>query len=190
MHVAGTDLPSAWIERFLPWAPAGGDALDLACGAGRHTRLLLTRGFRVVAVDRDLSRLQSSPAARGTLEPLSADLESVLPEDKAFPLAGRMFDTVIVTNYLHRPLLAWLRDAVRSPGLLLYETFGQGNQRFGKPSNPDFLLAPGELLELVRGHLEVLAYEHLETSTPRPAIVQRIAARRLPSAGTGDRARP
>ncbi len=165
--------PSAWICRFAPLVPRGGAVLDLACGGGRHVRLFLARSHPVTAVDRDLSALQDL-GKRAGLERLEADLE----EGRAFPLAGRRFAAVVVTNYLHRPLLPHLVSAVAPGGWLLYETFAAGNERFGKPSNPDFLLRPGELLETVRGHLRVLAYEDLEVTSPKPACVQRISARR------------
>ena len=146
--------------------------LDLAAGGGRHTRLFLARGHRVSAVDKDVTNLEriGGPA----LELLSADLETGAP----FPLAGRLFAGVVVTNYLHRPLLPLLVEAVAPGGLLIYETFAQGNEAFGRPSNPAFLLRPGELLEAVAGRLTVLAYENLTVASPRPAAVQRIAARR------------
>ncbi len=146
--------------------------LDLACGGGRHVRHLLTRGHAVAAVDRDLSGIRD---LLGTpqLEAIEADLEG-----GPWPLAGRRFAGVVVTNYLHRPLLPAIVAAVAPGGVLIYETFAAGNERFGRPRNPDFLLRPGELLDVVAGHLEVIAYEHLEVRRPRPAMVQRIAARR------------
>jgi SAM-dependent methyltransferase len=104
---------------------------------------------------------------------VTADLEA-----GPWPVAGRRFDAIVVTNYLHRPLLPVLVDSLEPGGLLLYETFARGNERFGKPSNPDFLLAPGELLEAVRGRLAVVAYEDLVVGEPRPAAVQRLCARR------------
>jgi SAM-dependent methyltransferase len=103
----------------------------------------------------------------------AADLEA-----GPWPLAGRRFDAVVVTNYLHRPLLPALVDCLEPGGVLLYETFARGNERFGKPSNPDFLLAPGELLEAVRGRLRVVAYEDRVIDTPRAAAIQRLCARR------------
>lgn len=168
-------VPSAWIARFAPLVPAGGPVLDLAAGGGRHTRLFLGRGHPVVALDRDVSAL--ARIGHPQLEVVTADLEA----GGAFPLAGRRFAAVVVANYLHRPLLPALVEAVAPAGagpggLLLYETFARGNEAFGRPSNPDFLLAPGELLEAVRGRLRVLAYEDLTVSVPRPAAVQRIAA--------------
>jgi SAM-dependent methyltransferase len=161
---------SPWVERFTLWIRPGGRVLDLACGAGRHARLLARLGFEVDAVDRDLSGLSDIPAAIVLRE---ADLEG-----GAWPYPGVLFDAIVVTNYLHRPLLPVLVDSLAPGGVLLYETFALGNERYGKPSNPDFLLRPGELLEAVRGRLRVLAYEDLAVEGPRPACLQRIAARR------------
>ena len=167
----GPSEASAWVRRFADRTPARGPVLDLAAGGGRHTRLFLGLGHPVTAVDRDvasLADLRANPAV--TI--LAADLEDGRP----WPLGDRRFGGVVVTNYLHRPLLPAIVAAVASGGCLIYETFAVGNERFGKPSNPDFLLRPGELLEAVRGRLTVLAYENLEITEPRPAFVQRIAA--------------
>lgn len=169
----GTLAPSPWVRRFAELLPAGGRVLDLACGKGRHSRFLLAAGHPVTAVDIDVSGL-ADLAGEARLEVLDADLET----GAAFPLAGRRFAGVVVTNYLHRPLLPALVAAVDDGGLLIYETFARGNEAFGRPSNPDFLLAPGELLRAVAGPLRVLAYEDLVVDTPRPAAIQRICARR------------
>lgn len=163
--------PSRWVERFAYLVPAGGSVLDLACGAGRHTRLFLSRGHPVLAVDRDTSGIADLLGTPG-LETLEADLEDGSP----FPVEGRRFDGVVVANYLHRPLLPALVAAVAPGGALLYETFARGNERFGTPRNPDFLLERGELLDAVRPELEVVAYEDLEVGEPKPAVVQRVAA--------------
>jgi SAM-dependent methyltransferase len=163
---------SPWVARFVPLIPAAGTVLDLACGRGRHTRLLLHHGFAVVAVDRDLSRLEGLRAPR--LETLELDLEGT----GSFPLADRCFDGIVVTNYLHRPMLGDLIDTLVNGGMLIYETFAEGNERFGRPSNPDYLLRHGELLDLVREGFRVVAYEDLDVVDPRPASVQRIAALR------------
>ncbi|HYN98428.1 MAG TPA: class I SAM-dependent methyltransferase [Actinomycetota bacterium] len=145
--------------------------LDVACGAGRHTRLLTGRGNRVVAVDRDLRGIDDL-LDNPLVEAKELDLEDGGP----FPLAGRAFDAVVVANYLYRPILGDLVDAVAPGGVLLYETFALGNERFGSPRNPDFLLRRGELLDVARPHLEVVAYEDLEVAEPKRSVVQRIAA--------------
>jgi len=166
------DPPSAWVRRFLRHIPAAGPVLDIAAGGGRHTRLCLEHGHPVTAVDRDVTGL-AALAGRAGLEVIRADLETAGP----WPLADRRFAGVIVTNYLHRPLLPAIVAAVATDGCLIYETFAAGNELFGRPKNPDFLLRPGELLDAVRGRLFVVAYENLEITEPRPAVVQRIAAR-------------
>ena len=164
--------PSAWVERFASFVPVGAPVLDVASGDGRHARLFLARGHPVTAVDRDTSRL-GEPG----MTIVEADLET-----GPWPLADARFGGVVVTNYLHRPLFPALVAAVAPGGALIYETFAQGNERFGKPRNPDHLLRPGELLEAVRGSLRVVAYEDLEVSAPRPAMVQRICAVSSPRA--------
>lgn len=176
--------PSAWVERFAGLLPAGGPVLDLACGGGRHTELFLSRGHAVTAIDRDLGGLGDLAEDSG-VEAIQANLEAE-PDDSsevftgAGPLAGRTFAGVVVTNYLWRPLLPFLVAAVAPGGVLIYETFAAGNERFGRPTNPDFLLRPGELLDAVAGDLRVVAYEDLIVDHPKPAAVQRIAARREP----------
>ena len=163
--------PSVWVERFARLIPAAGTALDLACGGGRHSRLLLGLGYRVAAVDRDLAGVADLAGTAG-FEAVAADLEDGSP----WPFAGRRFEAVIVTNYLHRPILPTVVASVAPGGLLIYETFAEGNERYGRPSNPAFLLAPGELLEAVRGRLAVVAYEHGVVDRPKPAVVQRLCA--------------
>lgn len=163
--------PSAWVLRFAGQVRAGGTVLDLACGAGRHSRLFLARGHPVVAIDIDLSGIADLAEAPG-FQAIQADLE----DGRRFPLAGRQFAGIVVANYLHRPLFPALIEALKPGGALIYETFAKGNERFGRPRNPDHLLDPGELLEAVRGRLRVLAYEDLTVDEPRPAAVQRICA--------------
>jgi SAM-dependent methyltransferase len=162
--------PSDWVRRFAPLIRPGGAVLDLACGSGRHARFLARMGFEVEAVDRDRSGFDTAAAGIHWRE---ADLEGA-----PWPYPGGAFDGIVVTNYLHRPLLPLLVAALEPGGVLIYETFARGNERFGKPSNPAFLLAPGELLEAVRPALRVLAFEDLVVEIPRPAAVQRICARR------------
>jgi len=170
-HLPGAH-PSDWVVRWCGRIHSGGDVLDIACGSGRHTLLLAGQGYRVVAVDRDAAAI-ASLHGRQNVTALGADIEA-----GAWPFAGRQFAGVVVTNYLHRPLLPLLVDSIALGGVLIYETFAAGNERFGRPSNPDFLLRPGELLEAVRGRLRVLAYEDLQVDVPKPAMVQRICARR------------
>ncbi len=167
----GPSEPSAWVRRFARYVPAGGPVLDLACGAGRHVRLFLERGHPVTAVDLDLSGI-ADMIGRPGLETLEVDLEDGRP----FPLAGRRFAGVVVTNYLYRPLFPALVAAVAPGGALIYETFARGNECFGRPRRPEHLMNPDELLEAVRGQLRVLAYEDLIVKVPRPAAIQRICA--------------
>lgn len=155
--------------RFAPRIPAGGAVLDLACGNGRHARFFRARGHPVCAVDRDDAAL--APVRDPGLELLAADLERA-----AWPLPGRIFAGVVVTNYLWRPLLPAIVAAVAPGGVLVYETFARGHERYGRPRNPDFLLLPGELLDAVRGELEVVAYKHGPVGEPPHAVVQRICA--------------
>ncbi|MDP2329344.1 MAG: class I SAM-dependent methyltransferase [Reyranella sp.] len=161
---------SSWIAAWAGLVPAGAAVLDIAAGKGRHARFFAERGHSVTAVDRDVSGL----AAANNVEIIAADLEAGAP----WPLAGRTFGAVIVTNYLHRPLFPHLFEALQPGGVLLYETFMAGNERFGRPSRPEFLLKDGELLELVRGRFSVIAYEARMISEPKMAMVQRIAAKR------------
>ena len=171
--------PSAWVVRFASLVPEGAPVLDLACGGGRHTRLFAEAGHPVTAVDVDLGNL-GDLAGHPRVEPIQADLEGEDPFFLRGPLAGRAFGGVVVTNYLHRPLLEDLVAAVAPGGVLIYETFAEGNEELGgRPRNPDFLLRHGELLDLVRGRLQVVAYEDVVLAEPEPAAVQRICAVRL-----------
>jgi SAM-dependent methyltransferase len=170
MH-APLDMPSAWVARVAPLMPPG-ETLDLACGGGRHARLLASLGHPVVALDRDPGALARS--AGPGIATLQYDLEAAGAD---WPFAPGRFAGIVVTHYLHRPLLPELARALAPGGVLVYETFAQGNERFGKPSNPAFLLAPGELLDLARqAGLQVVAYEDGVTAQPKPARVQRLCA--------------
>jgi SAM-dependent methyltransferase len=169
---------SAWVRRFLPLLPPGGQVLDLACGSGRHVRLLADAGFAVTAVDRDTTALAAVAAIEARAERLQADLEGA-----PWPLAGRRFDGIVVTNYLWRPLLPHIAAALAEGGVLLYETFARGQETIGRPSRPEFLLAPGELLAAFAG-LRVVAFEdgfEQPPAAPAPRFVQRLAAVRLPA---------
>ena|SRR5262245_2882656 len=164
------DTPSPWIERWAPLVKPGAAVLDLACGHGRHARYFAARGCSVVAVDRDQSAL-ATLAEIQRVQVKRADLEG-----EAWPFAPACFDAIVVTNYLHRPLFASLAAALRPEGVLLYETFMCGNERFGKPANPAFLLRPNELFEAFAGRLRVAAFEQGEVLRPKPALIQRLCA--------------
>src|SRR5262249_21922290 len=159
--------PSPWVVRFAGLVPGGTPVLDVAAGGGRHSRLFLARGHPVVAVDRDVREL----AAGERLEVVRADLEDGSP----WPLGDRRFGGIVVTNYLHRPLLPLLVDRLEPGGVLAYEPFARAPRPFGKPSNPAFLLEPGELLRAVAGRLRVIAFEE---TTLADRVVQRIACTR------------
>jgi SAM-dependent methyltransferase len=163
--------PSPWIVRHAPYVPAGARVLDLACGHGRNARYLADRGARVLAVDRDAGALATLAGLAGVTT-RAVDLEGL-----AWPLGGERFDAVVVTNYLYRRRLAELLATLADDGLLLYETFARGNEVYGPPKNPDFLLERGELLALARGRLTVIAFEegYVDLGT-RGAVVQRLAA--------------
>jgi SAM-dependent methyltransferase len=163
-----TPTPSVWVNRFLPLIKPGGLVLDLAAGNGRHVRLLRDCGFAVCAVDRDTTALLAFVGP--SCEVRRIDLET----DDVRQL-GDDYDGIIVTNYLHRPLLSTIASILAPGGVLIYETFARGNERFGQPRNPEFLLHPGELLEAFTT-LTVVAFEQGEISVPRPAVIQRLAA--------------
>jgi len=164
-----SDSPSDWVVRWAPLIERG-PVLDVASGAGRHARLFAARGLEVVAVDRE------AQASTGQITFVKADLEG----GKPWPLAGRRFGAIVVTNYLHRPLFPRLAESLDDNGVLIYETFMAGNERYGRPSNPDFLLRPGELLEAF-GALTVAAFEQGVVERPKKAVVQRICALRAPA---------
>jgi SAM-dependent methyltransferase len=162
--------PSPWVCRHAALIRADGEVLDLACGSGRHARWLLGQGFRVLAADIDVSRVEDLRGA-DRVEILQADLE-VSP----WPLAGRRFDGIVVANYLHRPHFGLLTAALREGGVLIIETFAAGNELLGRPRNPAFLLQPGELLDAFAGTLQIVAYQHGREYAPRPAVRQRLCA--------------
>lgn len=164
--------PSAWVRRFAPLIRPGGSVLDYACGSGRHARWLAGQGLRVVATDRNEAALD------GLRELIGIDLVAADLESGPWPFEGRCFDAIVVTNYLFRPRLAMLLECLLPGGVLIYETFMRGNERFGKPANPAFLLAPGELLQRLHEGHTVVAFEQGEVANPRPAVIQRVCALR------------
>jgi SAM-dependent methyltransferase len=158
--------PSRGVTRWAPLIPASGRVLDLACGSGRHLRWLAGQGWAVTGVDRDAEAVQP---LRDIAEIIVADLEG-----GPWPLQGRRFDGIVVTNYLWRALLPRIAQALGPGGVLIYETFAEGQERFGRPNNPEFLLQRGELLRAF-ADLSVVAYEDgLETGPERR--VQRVVA--------------
>lgn len=168
-HIGGdvpTVEPSDWVLRWAGLVGRG-PLLDLACGGGRHARLFASRGLEVVAVDRETQVFPEK------IEFIRADLENGNP----WPLAGRRFAAIVVANYLHRPLFPRIVESLEEGGVLIYETFMIGNEKFGRPSNPQFLLRPGELLEAFAG-LTVAGFEQGRLDRPKPAMIQRLCALR------------
>jgi SAM-dependent methyltransferase len=162
------DFPSAWVARWAPLV-ARGPVLDVASGAGRHARLFADRGLEVIAVDRDQQSIESVDFVKANLE-----------DGRPWPFPGQRFGGIVVTNYLHRPLFPRLAESLAEGGVLIYETFMSGNERYGKPSNPDFLLRPGELLEAFRS-LSVVAFEQGVVERPKLAVIQSLCAIRGPA---------
>lgn len=175
-HLRTTE-PSPWVKRFAPLIPKGGAILDLAAGNGRHGRYLNGLGYTVTMVDKDVQSLRDLASEPG-VEVIEADLETgasiFSPQG---PLRGRSFAGIVVVNYLYRALMEDLVGALKPGGVLIYETFARGNEQFVRPRNPDHLLKSGELLKLVEGRLQVVAYEHgLVEAAEIEGVKQRIAA--------------
>jgi SAM-dependent methyltransferase len=166
------ELPSLWLQAHAGYIRSHGRVLDVAAGKGRNARWLAQQGFQVEAVDRNADSLQALQGIDGITVRV-ADIER-----DGWPYAGQQFDAIVVCRYLHRPLFVDFIDSLAADGLLIYETFMQGQEAYGKPSNPDFLLKTDELLELVRGRLEVVAFEQGLQEQPKPCMLQRIVARK------------
>jgi SAM-dependent methyltransferase len=167
-HVA-TVGPSDWVLRWAALVERG-PLLDLACGGGRHARLFADRGLEVVAVDREPQSLPEN------IRFVQADLEDGSP----WPFAGQRFAAIVVANYLHRPLFPRILESLDEGGVLIYETFMIGNEKFGRPSNPEFLLRAGELLEAF-AKLTVAGFEQGRVERPKTAMIQRLCALRAPA---------
>jgi len=177
--------PSAWVVRHAALVPAAGPVLDLACGAGRHARYFAGRGHPVTAVDIDTTGVADLAGQPG-FRVMRTDLET-----GDWPFGTSAFAGIVITNYLHRPHFPMLPAALVPGGVLIIETFAAGNERLGRPRNPDYLLAAGELLAAFSPMLQVVAYEHGIEQSPRPAVRQRLVAVRgaepvhLPSGPAG-----
>lgn len=163
-------VPSPWVRRFAHLVPKGGTVLDLASGGGRHARFFAGRGHPTVAVDRTLDGMVD--LVDGPIERIQADLEDGSP----WPLGLRQFAGIIVTNYLHRPLLPLLAEALAPGGVLIYETFAVGQGQFGRPSGENYLLRPNELIRAYEPTLTIVGFEHGIDYAPGPKAVQRLAA--------------
>jgi SAM-dependent methyltransferase len=164
------NAPSNWVRRYASLIPRDGVVLDLACGSGRHAIFLAHSGYQILAVDRDISIISQNLLPQVTAKALNLEGED-------WPLRGELFSGIVVTNYLYRPYLDCLPEMLEDGGVLIYETFALGNAQFGKPSNPNFLLNPGELLAFAANQgLKVLAYEDIYVAEPKPAMIQRICA--------------
>ncbi|MGZ4975676.1 MAG: class I SAM-dependent methyltransferase [Methylobacter sp.] len=164
------EKPSFWIVKHAPLIPKAGRVLDLACGNGRHAIWLAEQGYQVEAIDRD-AQVVSSMEGMDNINVFIVDLEA-----GDWPHSDRKYDGLIVSRYLYRPLLHTLPAMLNPGGVLIYETFMVGNERYGKPSNPDFLLQSDELLEVYSPVLKIIAFEQGEETMPRPAVMQRICA--------------
>ena len=175
MNMPESLLPSDWVQRCSDLLKPCSTILDLACGSGRHTHYLAGKGHNVTALDKNpeaLSKISSSIGIR----PYEFDLET-----GSWPFLERKFDAIVVTNYLYRPILQNIVNTLSPSGILIYETFMSGNEQFGRPSNPDFLLMPNELINLVHEKLHVLLYEAGRANDPKPGLIQRICAVSGPS---------
>jgi SAM-dependent methyltransferase len=167
----GGEAPSEWVARWAHLIAKGGEVLDLASGAGRHSRFLANLGFHITACDRNAEALASlAGVSRVTTE--CADLEDGSP----WPFRDRAFAGIVVTNYLHRPLFPQIAAALAPGGVLIYETFLSGNERYGKPSNPQFLLKRDELLEAFGRSLAIAGFEQGRVRRDKPALIQRLCA--------------
>ncbi|MCB5184303.1 methyltransferase domain-containing protein [Methylobacillus gramineus] len=168
--------PSHWVIQHSAHIKPEGKILDLAAGSGRNARWLAAQGFLVEAVDRDNAALQTMQGLR------NINLTHLDMENGEWVYGNSQFDAIVVCRYLHRPLLPWLVHSLVAGGVLIYETFMMGNEAYGSPKNPDFLLNSNELLDTFQPLLTVIAYEEgLLQETPTPAVLQRIAAIKLTS---------
>ena len=166
----GSGPPSDWVMRWTHLVAPGADVLDVACGHGRHSRWFAERGHAVVALDRDTDALTATAAAHARITPLEADIEA-----GPWPLPGRRFGAVVITNYLWRPLTSTLIDSVAPGGVFIHETFAAGHEQVGRPRRPEFLLRRGELIDMCAGMLRIVSYEDGYVHSPE-RFIQRVVA--------------
>jgi len=166
--------PSKWVVRFADKIEPNGTVLDLACGSGRHTDFFLQRGHHVTATDINTSKVEGNYDTNKLII-IQSDLEK-LP----WPFSQNAFSAIVVINYLYRPLFPKIVSSLKPNGLLIYETFAKGNEKFGRPKNPEYLLKPGELLSGSFSNLKILAFEDLVVTEPKLAAVQRVCAKNIP----------
>ena len=168
-HTSNHSKPSEWVRKYANLISHGGAVLDLACGSGRHTRFLLERGIKVTALDYDISQLKDITNTKN-LKTIEHNLEGSSP----WPFASQAFDGIVVTNYLHRPLFPKIVESLAHKGVLIYQTFAVGNEEYGRPRNPEYLLSDDELLKVFGKHLHVVQYSYGFIKQPSPAVMQSI----------------
>jgi SAM-dependent methyltransferase len=169
-HQCLVGSPSPWVVKHLPLIRKGGQVLDLACGSGRHAIWIAQQGYQVDAVDRDAQAV-SSMVGIDNINVVILDLEA-----REWLRADQRYDGIVVSRYLYRPLLPILSEILNPGGVLIYETFMVGNERYGKPSNPDFLLLFDELLTVYSPLLSINSFEQGQEWKPKPAVMQRMCA--------------
>ena len=162
---------SAWVRRFYDQIPKNGLILDLAGGSGRHTRFLTQKGFKLLLLDNDIAKAKDLQGVENIVL-----MEYDLEDGSTLPFPKSSFQGVVVTNYLYRPIFPQLLDLLDDGGILIYETFAVGNEKYGRPTNPDYLLKSGELISLVSSQMRIIAYEECLVRRPAKAYVQRITA--------------
>jgi len=178
-HNAVSDV-MPWVARWLAPLDRGASVLDLACGQGRHSLLAANAGHEVLAVDRNADALEGLTGKNALIETLCCDLEGA-----PWPFMNRRFDAIVVTNYLFRERLSLIPMLLAPSGRLIYATFGLGNEQYGRPANPDFLLASGELIRFAqRSGLVIVGFESGYTSAPKPAVIERVCALRSNGSNT------
>jgi len=165
------NTPSPWVEKYYSFIKGGGAVLDLACGSGRHTHFLMSKGYQLTAVDKDINAITAAELTDVSL--LQADLEAGL-----WPFGPNLFDGIVVVNYLWRPQFPHLARALKKGGVLIFDTFGRGNEVYGRPKNPDFLLRSGELKDAF-SEFECLEFFEGLIENPGSAVRQSIVARKI-----------